>query len=107
MPRVSGESLSAKTTCAGAATTSCTLTYSLALRETLTNGKPVGVAASKKIKRTTKTVTIGSAKLGLAGGTARTVELTLNRWARSCWPGSASSRPTSPSPKPRRPDPRR
>ncbi|MGO9899949.1 MAG: hypothetical protein ACLP0J_09695 [Solirubrobacteraceae bacterium] len=75
---VSGDSASVKATCAGAATTSCKLTYSLTSRETVENGKPVAVAASKKIKRTTKTVTIGSAALLLTGGRAHTVKLTLN-----------------------------
>jgi hypothetical protein len=75
---VSGDSVSTKATCTGAATTSCKLTYSLTTRETVETGKPVGVAASKKAKRTKKTVSVGSTHLVLTGGGARTVKLTLN-----------------------------
>ncbi len=81
---VSGDSVSARATCAGAATTSCTLTYSLTSRETTLKGKPVAVAARrKKVKRVTKTVTIGSAHAVLAGGASKTIRLTLNAAGRA------------------------
>lgn len=79
-----GDSVSAKATCAGAATASCTLTYSLTSRETTLKDKPVAVAAcKKKAKRTTKTVTIGSARAVLAGGASTTIKLTLNAAGRA------------------------
>ncbi len=75
---VSGDSVSAKATCTGTANESCALSYVLTSRETIEKGKPVAVAAGETVKKTTKTVTIGSARATLARGGSKTVKLGLN-----------------------------
>jgi sugar lactone lactonase YvrE len=76
---VTGTVLSLRVSCKGAGP--CALRFKLTVRETLSHGKVIAVAASTKL--TKRTVTVGSASVVLAKGKSRTVKLSLNAKGRA------------------------
>jgi hypothetical protein len=65
--------------CTGAAGSSCTVTLTLSVVQTLVGNKVVAVSASKhKPKRTKRTVVLGSTTVKIAAGKTNTVSVSLN-----------------------------
>ncbi len=73
---VFGTTASVKVTCTGAAGATCKIGLTLSVTETLKGGKVIAVSAS--MKRTTKVVVLGTARLTLTAGQGKTVSITLN-----------------------------
>ncbi len=75
-PKTSGTSAGASVSCTGSAGSSCTVTLTLSVVQTLVGNKVVAVSASKhKHKRT---VVLGKTTVKLAAGKTKTVSVSLN-----------------------------
>jgi hypothetical protein len=76
----SGTSASVPVSCAGPAGTTCVMTVTLSVTETLQGNKVLSVssAKSKKPKKTKKLVIVGSASVTLAAGQSKTIQVKLN-----------------------------
>lgn len=78
-PKSSGTTLSVPVSCTGG--TSCTVTLTLTVTETLKGANVIAVTAAKhKIKR--KLVTVGRVTVTIAAGHAKTVKMSLNATGR-------------------------
>jgi uncharacterized membrane protein YgcG len=77
-PSVSGTSASTVVSCTGVAGTSCTVTLTLSVLETLSGHQVTGVAAAASGKRTKRSIVVGSKTVTLAAGSSEPVTVTLN-----------------------------
>lgn len=78
-----GGGVSVALSCTGSVGSSCDLTASLSVQETLTAGKVTAIAArAHKPKVTHRTFTIGETSVTLSAGQAETVSVTLNSAGR-------------------------
>jgi len=77
-PRVSGTSASTVVSCTGAAGTSCTVTLTLSVLETLSGHHVTGVAAAASGKGTKRSIVVGSKTVTLAAGSSESVTVTLD-----------------------------
>lgn len=77
---LSGASASALLSCAGSSGSSCTITVSVGVSETLKGGKVIAVSAMArgKPKISKRTIPIGSTSVTLSAGQSRTVTVALN-----------------------------
>jgi chitodextrinase len=75
---VSADLASIGVSCAGATDTTCDLSISLALSETLQGGKVVAITAKSKPKTKKRTVILGTTTVTVAGGSNETVSVKLN-----------------------------
>ena len=90
---MSGTSASTVVSCTGAAGTSCTVTLTLSVLETLSGHQVTGVAAAASGKRTKRSIVVGSKTVTLAAGSSESVTVTLNAAGkRSCSRAGAASR---------------
>jgi hypothetical protein len=75
---VSGTGAHSLLSCKGAAGSSCTITLTLSIVETLSGHRLIAVAAAQKGKRTKRTLIVGSKTVTLAAGASESVTVTLN-----------------------------
>jgi hypothetical protein len=79
VPKLTGTTASVPVSCSGAA--SCTVRLSLTVTETIKNGKVIAVAA-RRMKTTTRHITLASARVTIHAGHRLTVALRLNAAGR-------------------------
>jgi hypothetical protein len=79
---VTGTSAHAVVSCTGATNTTCTLTLTLSVVETLEGHRVIALAAAKRAKRTKRTVVIGSQTVTLHAGSSQPVTVALNATGR-------------------------
>jgi ELWxxDGT repeat protein len=85
--QIKGDSAKATVTCTGGAGTTCVVTATLTVKETLKHGKLIAVAAAlgpedkprKKAKKVTKTVVVGAETVSVPAGSETTVVAPLNQ----------------------------
>jgi hypothetical protein len=80
--KVSGTTASLLVSCTGAAGTSCAITVTLTVVETVTGGGRVTAVSAAAAKARRRTVTLGAAKLTLAAGHSATVRVKLDATGR-------------------------
>jgi Ca2+-binding RTX toxin-like protein len=78
--KTNGDVASLTFACAGAATATCADSLALSALETLRSGKVVAVAAKTKTKK--RTLTLGQVSASLAGGTSKTLSVSLDSTGR-------------------------
>jgi Big-like domain-containing protein len=81
--KIASPKITATVTCVGIAAQTCTGSLTLTIVEHLTGSKVTAVTAAKKLKHTTRTLTLGSAGYNLTGGAAATLTITLSATATS------------------------